>query len=136
MSDLLCFAINAVLGGFSIYGAVLLGRWVIGRGWHWVGKFIALLFVASLVVSGVSLVLGGAPDDLRIFTELLASAGAIVAATSLLARRGARRNPWVQYGVPVALLVFLALTWREQISDLRHGTLSLPTPPAVAAPAR
>lgn len=132
MTNFLLFAHNFVLGGFSIYGAALLGRWVLGRGWHWAGKLIALLFVASLVVSGLSLMLGGTPDDLRIFTELLASAGSIIAAGNMLSSRGVRRNPWAQYGIPIALLVFLAWTWREQINDVRHGNITVPTVPVNA----
>jgi hypothetical protein len=125
---------QCVLGAFSVYGAILLGRWILGRGWHWAWKFVTLVFVASLVVSGASLMVGGTPDDLRIFTEILASAGAVIAAGNMLARRGVRRSAWAQYGVPIALLVFLVVTWREQIQDLRHGTIEMPTIPISSPP--
>ena len=129
------------LGVFALYGAVLLGRWVIARSWHWAAKFVVLVFVAGLVASAESLVLGAPADDLRIFTELLASAGAIAAAPSALTSRVARRNRWIQFGVPAAVLIFLAWTWREQIGQLRDGTLfatmaiHAPAPTSAAPPA-
>lgn len=127
------FIHNVVVGGFALYGAVLLGRWVIARPWHWAAKFVVLVFVAGSVASMESLVLGAPANDLRIFTELLGSAGAIIACSQLLANRSARRNRWIQFGAPAALLIFLAWTWREQIGQLRDGTLFDPV--AVHAPA-
>lgn len=110
---------NFFLGALSIYGAVLFCGWVTSRRWHLVVKIIVLLVIASVAVSGVGLIVGGTPDDLRVLTELFASFGAIVVATNLLRRND--RNAWLRYGVPIALLIFMAITWIEQIRVINYG---------------
>ena len=109
---------NIALFVLAGLGCIFAGPQVVRSGWHWAAKLIVLLLLGGAFYQSISLITGGPGSDLRIVTELLASYGGITAASRIVQRPG---NHWVQYGVPVLLVIFLTITWWEQIERFRDG---------------
>lgn len=102
---------NIVLFVLAIVGAGRLGLWLIGRRWHWAMKAIVLILVASAIWGFVGQMTGGPQKtDLRIVTEVLASAGTIFSLEYLFHRI---HNGWVRFGFIVAAGIFLVVTWKD-----------------------
>ncbi|MFA4845199.1 MAG: hypothetical protein WC654_01425 [Patescibacteria group bacterium] len=106
---------NLLLFALAIWGAVRFGAFVIGRSWHWVVKAIVILMVTFAIWGYVGYMAGGAKTDLRIVTELCATAGAIFGAEWLFRHV---RNGWGRAGIVVVTSVFLAVTWTQTADRL------------------
>lgn len=124
---------HLILGGFAVVGAALWGKYVLSKKWHWAGKAIGLTVAASGLMSGYMLLMG-VPSDLRILTEIMGTAGAVFIASNLVTAKGNKKSPWVQYGIPLAIVFFLGVTWAEQIGKLATGQYTMPAPTSVTAP--
>ena len=112
------FLYNCALGALAGLGAIFAGPWVLRSGWHWAAKLIVFGMLGVMLYQSWALIMGGPGSDLRIVTELLASYGGITAASRIVQRPG---NPWVQYGIPALLVIFLTVTWWEQIERFQDG---------------
>ena len=106
---------------FALIGAGRLALWVVGRGWHWVVKAILLLVVVSVMWGFLGQLTSGSPKtDLRIMTEILASAGVIFSLEYLFPRV---RNNWGRVGLAALAGIFLFLTWSDTL-DRGVGSVS------------
>ncbi len=116
---------NVLFFALAVIGAGRFGLWLMGRHWHWVAKAIVLLIVTS-VIWGFLQQMGGGPQktDLRIVTEILASAGVIFSLEYLFHHV---RNGWGRCALVALGGVFLFVTWSDTL-DRGMGTL----PPAIS----
>lgn len=109
---------NIALFVLAGVGCVFAAPQIVKNGWHWAVKITVLSLLGAASCQGVTLITGGPGSDLRIVTELLASYGGITAASRIVQRPG---NPWVQFGVPALLVIFLTITWWELIERFQGG---------------
>ncbi|MBI2473889.1 hypothetical protein HYV70_05050 [Candidatus Uhrbacteria bacterium] len=102
---------NVFLFALAVIGAGRFGLWLMGRHWHWVAKAIVLLLVASVIWGFLGQMTGGPQKtDLRIVTEVLASAGTIFSLEYLFHRV---HNGWARVGLIVLAGIFLVVTWKD-----------------------
>ena len=121
---------NIVLFLLAIVGALRSGVWIVGRGWRWYWKAAALIAVAAAVLGFAQQIGGGPKTDLRIITEVLATAGCVFALE--YGFRHVVDNRWRAGFVGLALLFFF-LTWTESVDRLM-GTVKTAAPATVSAP--
>lgn len=117
---------NIVLFLLAIVGALRSGVWIVGRGWRWYWKAAALIAVAAAVLGFAQQIGGGPKTDLRIITEVLATAGCVFALE--YGFRHVVDNRWRAGFVGLALLFFF-LTWTESV-DRVLGTVKAAAPAA------
>ena len=121
---------NFVLFVLAIVGALRAGTWIVGRRWQWYWKAAALVAVAATIGGFVDQLYGGPKSDLRIVTEILASAGCIFAVE--FGFRHVADNRWRAVFVALAGL-FLYVTWTESV-DRAMGTVNAVAPEAPLTP--
>lgn len=110
---------NLALLALAIVGALRTGAWVTGQRWQWHWKAMAFIAVTGAVLGFVQQIGGGPKSDLRIVTEVLASAGAIFVLE--FAFRRVADNRWRAVFVATAG-VFLFVTWTQSV-DRAIGTV-------------
>ena len=126
---------NAALFVLAIWGAIRAGMWITNRpGWAWYWKVLAALVIAATIGGFAQQLEGTGPkSDLRIVTEILASAGCVFAAE--FAFRHVADHRWRAVFVVLAG-GFLLITWSSTI-DRVLGTAKtiVPATPTTPAPA-
>ncbi len=123
---------NGLVFILASVGALRTGVWVVGRGWRWYWKAAALIGVAAAIIGFPQQIGGGPKTDLRIVTEILATAGTIFAVE--FAFRHVADNRWRAVFVVLAGL-FLYVTWTERV-DLAMGTVKTAAPASLSIPVR
>ncbi|MBI4435374.1 hypothetical protein HY630_01775 [Candidatus Uhrbacteria bacterium] len=121
---------NIVLFVLAIVGALRAGAWIVGRGWRWYWKAVALVAVAAAVLGFAGQIGGGPKSDLRIVTEILATAGTVFA-LELGFRRV--RDDRARFAFVAVAGLFLFVTWTESV-DRAMGTVKTVAPPSISAP--
>lgn len=119
---------NVLLFVLAIIGALRAGAWIVGRGWRWWWKAIALIAVAAAVIGFAQQIGGGPKTDFRILTEVLATAGAIFALE--YAFRRVADNRW-RFALVALVGAFLFVTWTESV-DRAMGTVKAVAPAMIA----
>lgn len=124
---------NVVLFALAIWGAIRAGIWIANRaGWAWYWKVLAGVVIAATIGGFVQQLRGVGPKtDLRIVTEILASAGCAFAVE--FGFRHVADNRWRAVFVALAG-VFLYFTWTESV-DRAMGTVKAVAPATISAPA-
>lgn len=123
---------NAFLFVLAIWGAIRAGIWIANRGgWAWYWKILAGLVIAATIGGFAQQLHGGPKSDLRIVTEILASAGCVFAVE--FAFRHVADNRWRAVFVAIAG-IFLFVTWTESV-DRAMGTVKAAAPATISAPA-
>ena len=117
---------NWILFVLAVWGAVRFGQWIFGRAWAWWWKATALIITAAAIGGLAGQISAGAKGDLRIVTELLATAGLVYAGEWTFRHV---HDLWGRTLIVLAALVFLFITWRETI-DRMMGS-GVPTPAVV-----
>ncbi len=125
---------HLILGAFALVGAALWGKFILSKKRNWIAAAVGLSIAATGLLSGWML-LTNRPTEMRFLTELMGTAGAVFVAFKIVTAKGNKKNPWVQYGIPLAIIVFLGVTWQEQIGKMVSGQYSLPAAASSAAPA-
>jgi len=120
---------NLTLFSLAIVGALRAGVWIVGRGWQWYWKALALIVTASAVIGFAKQATGGPVTDMRAVTEVLATAGCIFAI-----QYGFRhvRNGWARFAFVAAAGVFLFVTWSDSV-DRAMGTVKSIAPSATTS---
>lgn len=122
---------NGLLFALAFWGALRAGIWIANRGgWAWYWKVLAGVVIAATIGGFAQQIGGGPKSDLRIVTEVLASAGVIFALE--FSFRHVVDNRWRAVFVAVAG-VFLFVTWTESV-DRAMGTVKAATPVVISAP--
>lgn len=121
---------NVLLFVLAFWGAGRTGIWIVGRGWRWYWKVLAILAATAAVLGFAEQLAGGPKTDLRILTEILASLGTILALE--FSFRHVADNRWRFAFVTVAG-IFLYVTWTETI-DRAMGTGKAVAPATITAP--
>lgn len=121
---------NFVLFVLAIVGAVRFGNWVYGRAWRWWWKAIMFLVTASAIVGFIDQIGGGQASDLRIITQIMATAGVIFVGEWALRHN---HNFWSRAGVVVASCVVIFIMWSGTVNRLmNNGSLvAIPIAPIV-----
>lgn len=123
---------NGLLFVLAIWGALRAGIWIANRGgWAWYWKILAGLVITATIGSFAQQLYGDPKSDLRIVTEILASAGCVFAVE--FGFRHVADNRWRAVFVAVAG-VFLYFTWTETL-DRAMGTVKAAAPTTISAPA-
>ncbi len=124
---------NGLLFLLAIWGAIRAGISIATRGWAWYWKMLAALVIVGAIGGFVQQLHGVSPrSDLRIVTEVLASAGCVFAVE--FAFRHVADNRWRAVFVVLAGL-FLYVTWTERV-DLAMGTVKTAAPASLSIPVR
>ncbi len=121
---------NVILFVLAIVGALRAGTWIVGRGWRWYWKAAALIAVAAAVIGFADQIGVGPKTDLRIVTEILATAGTVFA-LEFAFRRVA--DPRARFAFVAVAGLFLFATWTESVDRLM-GTAKTVAPTTITSP--
>ncbi|MBI5794260.1 hypothetical protein HZA87_04235 [Candidatus Uhrbacteria bacterium] len=124
ISDFFASGYNLLLFTLAIWGAIRFGIFVVGRPWHWGVKAVSFVFVGVAIGGYVKYMQGGPKTDLRVVTELCATAGAIFASEWLFRHVS---GGWGRTGIVVTTGVFLAITWTQTADRLVGAVPAVPS---------
>lgn len=115
-----------MLLGFAIVGALRGGAWIVRRNWNVFLKAILFILIGVAILGFVRRLGGGPKDDLRILTEILATAGLFFALEWLFRHI---RADVARFCFVATALIFMVVTWGDTLQRV-FAVASSPAPVA------
>lgn len=119
-----------MLFSFAIFGAVRGGAWIVGRTWNMILKAVLFVLIGGAILGFVRQLGGGPKNDLRILTEILATAGLFFTLEFLFRHV---RAPVARFCFVATALVFVALTWGDTLQSVLGVASNAVISPPVAS---